>query len=246
MLRVTCILGVCAIVAACAAEGQTAIAREAARSVVIPALRPAIPACLAAPVANCVVDNASGTSWWILRPRDWSRMCRGRPPSRSESCAGAMRWTVRCVKDLYDGTLRHGGCLCGAVKLRARLKAPEVQACHCAQCRRWTGGGPLYAVRVEDLEIEGADAISAYNHSEHGERAFCRICGSTLYWKLQGRSVAFIAPGLLDDQSGLRVTEEIFVDHRAEWMPPFEGASQTEEAVLMAQLEAFLAKEAKT
>lgn len=139
-------------------------------------------------------------------------------------------------------SIRTGQCLCGTVKFRADASS-EAQACHCTQCQRWTGGGPYYAVRVRDLVLEGGDNIRSYAHSEWGERAVCGTCGSTLYWKLQGRSIAFIALGLLDDQSGITVTEEIFVDNRPDWIPPFEGAAQKTEAEMKAQLAAFLNKE---
>ncbi|MEO0913000.1 MAG: GFA family protein, partial [Pseudomonadota bacterium] len=117
-------------------------------------------------------------------------------------------------------------------------------ACHCSQCRRWTVGGPLYSVRVDIEEISGDAQIAAYHNSKWGERAFCGACGTTLYWRMQGKPVAFVAPGLLDDQSGLEVKEEIFTDFRAPWMAPVDGASQSTEAEEMAKLEAFLAKEA--
>ena len=140
--------------------------------------------------------------------------------------------------------MRTGQCLCGKVRVRGDV-ATEAQACHCTQCQRWTGGGPLYAVRIRDLELTGEDQIRSYNHSDWGERAVCGTCGSTLYWKMQGHGVAFVALGLLDDQSGITVTEEIFVDDRPAWMPPFEGAAQKTEAEMKAQLQAFLEKEAR-
>lgn len=140
--------------------------------------------------------------------------------------------------------MRSGGCLCGAVRFSAVLPESVIQACHCGQCQRWTGGGPLWAVRVKDLKLEGEDAIQSYHASEHGERAFCGTCGTTLYWKMQGRAIAFMSVGLLDDQSGLSVEEEIFVDHRPDWLPHFKGAKQHDEAEMQAQLKAFLEKEA--
>ncbi len=131
-----------------------------------------------------------------------------------------------------------GHCVCGAVRFRGRIE-PGIQACHCTQCQRRTGGGPLFSVRVTDLEITGEDRVSAYHASTWGERAVCGTCGSTLYWRMQGRPIAYIAPGLLDDQSGLAVAEEIFVDHRPSWLPAFAGARQSTEAEEMAKLAAF-------
>ena len=141
-------------------------------------------------------------------------------------------------------TERTGGCLCGAVRFTARLPEPAIQACHCRQCQIWTGGGPLFTVRVEDMEITGTGAIAAYHASDWGERAFCRTCGTTLYWRMQGHPPRSVAAGVLDDQSGLTVTEEIFVDHRPGWLPAWDGASQSTEAEEQAKLDAFLKGEA--
>ena len=137
---------------------------------------------------------------------------------------------------------RTGQCLCGAVRVSGEVST-SVEACQCSECRRWTGGGPLYSVRVKDLVIEGEEHIEAYHHSAHGERAFCRKCGTTLYWKMQVRPPAYITVGLLDDQSGLTFSDEYFADNRPDWLPPLPGAKQHSEAEMKAQLEAFLKKE---
>lgn len=139
--------------------------------------------------------------------------------------------------------IREGGCLCGAVRFRAEV-APEVQACHCGQCQKWTGGGPLLSARVQGLEMTGDDAIATYHASEWGARAFCRVRGSTLYWRMQGKPVAYLALGLFDDQDGFTVSEEIFTDHRPGWLPVWAGATQSTEAEEVAKLESFLAGEA--
>jgi len=142
--------------------------------------------------------------------------------------------------------MRTGQCLCGAVRFEAAEVARDFQACHCTECQRWTGGGPLYAVRAKGVTVTGEEHIQAYHHSGHGERATCRICGTTLYWKLQGRGIGFVALGVLDDRSGMRLTEEIFVDNRPDWMPPHPGAAQRTEAEMKAQLDAFLQKESQS
>ncbi|MGR3541022.1 MAG: GFA family protein [Hasllibacter sp.] len=131
--------------------------------------------------------------------------------------------------------MRTGACLCGAVRVRAEV-GPGIQACHCGQCQRWTGGGPLWSVRATDLTVTGGDAVRTFRMSDWGERAFCGTCGSTLWWRMQGRPIAYVVAGLLDDQSGLTVDQEIFVDHRPGWLPPFAGASQSTEAEELAAL----------
>lgn len=138
--------------------------------------------------------------------------------------------------------MRTGRCLCGAVRIRVEV-APEMTACHCVQCQRWTGGGPLFSTRAVRLEIEGGEATRSYRASHWGERVVCATCGSTLWWKMQDADQpSFVSTGMLDDQSGLKVTNEIFVDHRPPWLPPFEGAAQFTEAEELAELDAYLAE----
>ena len=138
---------------------------------------------------------------------------------------------------------RSGGCLCGAVRFEGVVSA-RITACHCTQCQRWTGGGPLFSVGVRDLELTGEVHVKAYRHSTWGERAVCAVCGTTLFWRMQDQPVGFVAAGLLDDQSGLTVTEEIFVDDRPGWMAPWPDAAQSTKAEEMAKLRAFLEGEA--
>ena len=135
-----------------------------------------------------------------------------------------------------------GQCLCGAVTFTA-VVGDTIQACHCVQCQRWTGGGPYFAVAIENLKMSGAESMRDYHASKWGERTVCGACGSTIYWKMQGKAPQTLAAGLLDDQSGMRVTEEIFVDYRPSWIPAFVGASQSTEADEMAKLGAFLASQ---
>lgn len=131
-------------------------------------------------------------------------------------------------------------CLCGAVSARGRSAAPEIHACHCEMCQRWTGGGPFMWVDLDDIEIEGLENTRTYASSDFGERVHCAICGSPIYWKVKGQPTECLALGMLDDQSGLKVTREIFVEYRAPWAAPCEGAEQRteeDEAELKAEFE---------
>ena len=139
---------------------------------------------------------------------------------------------------------RSGQCLCGAIRYSAQLSAPEIQACHCRQCQRWTGGSPYLCVHTDTVSFDGTPEIAKFHASAHGERAFCPTCGTTLYWTMQGKPPRSIALGTLDDQSDLKVTEEIFVDYRAPWLAPWPGASQATEAEVLAQFQAVLAEQA--
>ncbi|MEM7213871.1 MAG: GFA family protein [Pseudomonadota bacterium] len=141
-------------------------------------------------------------------------------------------------------TMRTGECLCGAITLKAEISGTGIGACHCTQCQRWTGGGPLLSVRIDGLEMQGEDHINEFRLSDWGVRAFCRDCGSTLYWRMADGPIRHIAVGLLHDQSGLRLNEEIFVDYRPDWLAPIDEATQSTEAEQNVLLKEYLDKKA--
>jgi hypothetical protein len=141
---------------------------------------------------------------------------------------------------MADSDIRKGHCLCGAVTLAARITSDGIMACHCQQCQRWTGGGPLINVRAADVALSGEDAITHVRISEWGERGFCGTCGSTPYWWRQDCEISSLAIGLFDDQSGWTMKEEIFTDRRPDWLPHFDGASQSTEAEEFAKLDKYL------
>ena len=137
---------------------------------------------------------------------------------------------------------RAGQCLCGAVKISAEVDSDQINACHCRQCQRWSGGGAYLAVHVADAEIDGP--IATYQASQWGERVFCPNCGSTITWRMQGKPISNLAVGLFDDQSGWTIGSEIFVDYRQAWWPKIDGASQSTEAEEFAKLDAYLKEQA--
>jgi hypothetical protein len=107
-----------------------------------------------------------------------------------------------------------GHCLCGAVNLSAQVKNHDVDACHCSMCRRWTSG-PLLVISVDGaIRFEGVENIGVYKSSEWGWRAFCKICGTSLYWHMSGTDHYAVSAGMLDDPSKLVFTTEIFVDEK--------------------------------
>ena len=113
---------------------------------------------------------------------------------------------------MSDDSRTTGKCLCGAVRLTLARPPKEVGACHCNMCRRWASGPSMAFDAGKDLEIEGKDHVTAYRSSEWGERAFCKTCGSNLYFRLVEADSYVVCVGLLDDQDGLAFTSQIFID----------------------------------
>jgi hypothetical protein len=110
-----------------------------------------------------------------------------------------------------------GHCLCGAVTFTAAARSPNVTACHCSMCSRW-GGGVALSIDIETAPLfTGEDNIAIYKSSDWGERGFCKVCGSSLYWRLSGTDRYTFSAGALDDMSGFRLAKEIYIDDKPEY-----------------------------
>lgn len=104
-----------------------------------------------------------------------------------------------------------GRCLCGAISFTVESFETEHHVCHCNMCRRWASG-PTFVTAASGVTFEGEEHIGRYNSSEWAERAFCKRCGSNLFYRLKPKDVYLMSVGAFDDPAPFRVAAEIFVD----------------------------------
>ena len=115
---------------------------------------------------------------------------------------------------------REGGCLCGAVRYVLDPAPDHLDVCHCAMCRTFGGGiGLGLEVAPGGWKITGEDNVQTYQSSEWAERGFCKICGSSLFWRMTetegpGAGMVSLCAGTLDDLNGLPLKTEIYVDEK--------------------------------
>lgn len=115
-----------------------------------------------------------------------------------------------------------GHCLCGAISFESP-DAKEIGACHCGFCRRW-GGGPLLAVHCgKDVEFQGIEDIAVYASSDWAERAFCKKCGTHLYYKLLATGEYFVPAGAFET-SDFELASQIYIDRKPHY---YSFANQT-------------------
>lgn len=112
-----------------------------------------------------------------------------------------------------------GKCLCGAVSYEIASEITELGACHCGMCRTWSGGVFIAAqVKGADVTIKGEEHLSKFASSGWAERAFCKTCGSSLFYRVTAPGPHFdehhFGAGALDDLSGTTLTGEIFIDKK--------------------------------
>jgi hypothetical protein len=127
-----------------------------------------------------------------------------------------------------------GHCLCGAVRFEATSDGGGVTACHCSQCRRWSGhywasrNVPLAGFRF----LAGESRVKWVRASDYARRGFCAECGASLFWHGYGleshRERIAIAAGSLDQPTGAAIDRHIFTADKGDYYDIADGAPQIE------------------
>ena len=120
-----------------------------------------------------------------------------------------------------------GSCHCGAVRYRVNGGLRPVSYCHCGQCRKQSGH--YYAAtqcQTSDLEVEGEPNLTWYSASDTARRAFCKTCGSALFWRANGSDRTSILAGSLDGPTGLAGENHIFVADKGDYYSIDDGLPQ--------------------
>ncbi|MDR3375835.1 MAG: GFA family protein [Ancalomicrobiaceae bacterium] len=120
-----------------------------------------------------------------------------------------------------------GSCLCGRIRWRARAPMRAISACHCTQCRKWTGHfGAFTSIALADVDIEGAADVAWYRASSVARRGFCPTCGSSLFWQPDAEPRVSIAAGSIDGVSGLSIDRHIFTADKGDYYAIESGVPQ--------------------
>jgi hypothetical protein len=77
-----------------------------------------------------------------------------------------------------------GSCLCGGVRFEVTEEFASARYCHCASCKKLSGGvGTANGrARSESIRIlEGEELLRTYQPDEGSAKTFCSRCGSNLF-----------------------------------------------------------------
>ena len=125
-----------------------------------------------------------------------------------------------------------GSCLCGAIAFEVEGKLGSADACHCVQCRKWTGHFlPGTEVPRSAVTIEGSENITWYHSSEKVRRGFCNKCGSSLFFDPtdQDKHDWFgISLGAFDGPTDTKLALHIFVAEKGDYYELEDGLPQNE------------------
>lgn len=77
-----------------------------------------------------------------------------------------------------------GSCLCGGVQFDVDVTPDRIRFCHCASCKKLSGGAGTANIRASSAAIrivEGEDLVQTYQPSEGSAKTYCLACGSNLF-----------------------------------------------------------------
>lgn len=120
-------------------------------------------------------------------------------------------------------------CLCGANAFELDADPGPVTACHCGQCRKYSGfHAASIDVEAEDLRWIRQGHVTRFEHDSGSVRAFCGVCGTKLWFEYAGGGLSLEA-GILDAPTGASMAEHIFVADKGDFYDIADGLPQREQ-----------------
>jgi hypothetical protein len=111
-----------------------------------------------------------------------------------------------------------GGCLCGAVRYRARTESDEGYYCHCRMCQLAFGNTRAAWFNLPQTSLTWQGEPSHYRSSKFALRGFCGRCGTPLTFAYDDSRRIDVSVGSLDDPAVLRPASHFAVESRiARW-----------------------------
>jgi hypothetical protein len=132
-----------------------------------------------------------------------------------------------------EATVIRGSYLCGGVRFEITGKVSGIGQCHCSLCRKASGtasNAVILTSRRSFNWVQGEELAQEWDSPSGRGNSFCRVCGSPLPAYHPSGKLLWVPAGLLDDDPGTRVEQQIFVASKAPWDEIPEGVPQYEEA----------------
>ncbi|HZH44627.1 MAG TPA: GFA family protein [Lysobacter sp.] len=125
--------------------------------------------------------------------------------------------------------------MCGAIsfEVSGELKRPD--ACHCSQCRKFSGHYFVSTdVPRDAVRITGGENITWFPSSERVRRGFCSICGCSLFFDPPAKDWIGVAMGAFDGPSETSIELHVFAAEKGDYYEIVDGLPQYEQLPLPA------------
>ena len=130
-----------------------------------------------------------------------------------------------------EGSVRQGGCRCGAVRYEVRGAPVAGIACHCRDCQYVSGGAEnvsMVFARSDFALLSGEPKVYRAK-STSGGSSFCANCGVHVFSQPDSNpGLISVKVGSLDDRSDVKVQADIWMKSAPAWPRPYEGARQVD------------------
>ncbi len=120
----------------------------------------------------------------------------------------------------------------GAVRFEVAGALAPPDACHCSQCRKWSGH--VFAstdVPRAALTVSGAENVTWFRSSEKVRRGFCSTCGSSLFFDPVDQTKhawIAVAMGALAAPTDTRLKIHIYVAEKDDYYDLVDGLPQNQ------------------
>jgi hypothetical protein len=126
-------------------------------------------------------------------------------------------------------TIYKGSCNCGRVSFEVNGDIKPPDACHCIQCRKYSGH---YFVSTDvpksSVTITGDENLTWFHTSAKVRRGFCSTCGSSLFFDPPARDWIGIAMGAFDTPTHTHMEMHIFVAEKGDYYEIADGLPQNQ------------------
>lgn len=117
-----------------------------------------------------------------------------------------------------------GSCLCGAVRFDVEGELPPPDACHCTDCRKFSGH---YFVSTDvprsAVTVHGEAHVKWFALDDRVRRGFCDTCGSSLFWDPLHHDWTGIAMGAFDGPTGTATHIHVHVADQGDYYEIADG-----------------------
>lgn len=109
--------------------------------------------------------------------------------------------------------------MCGQVRFEAHGPPDWIAFCHCASCRRATGGALAAACGFERSRVTLSGPISRFTSSPGVSRGFCAGCGTSIsYENVRWPGDIHLMMGAFDAPERLAPAFHIFAGEHLPWL----------------------------
>jgi hypothetical protein len=132
-------------------------------------------------------------------------------------------------------TVRHGGCLCGAVRYTVQWPPALVATCSCTNCQKQAGSALSVIAFFDRAQLSIQGELTTYDDvglsGDPVYRKFCGQCGSPVITETPATTAQgkiFVKAGSLDDPSGLSPSLHFWTKSAQDWFVFPEGGTRLE------------------